>query len=412
MGLEEFPPAGAVPALPETTVLVVDDEPQTRRAIVRMLKGTGLVAEEAGSVVHGTVRHSGRMYDVIVSDIRMPGGDGFELLRTVRTSDPDVPIILMTALPDVATAAMAVEYGAFRYITKPVRQEVLIDAVRHAARNHRMARLHRVAFEAGLHAQPAAGRAALAAQFDRALAGLWVAYQPIVSARSGALFGVEALLRSDEPTMSRPLDVLDAATSLDRLAQLGRRVRTLAAAGISADRPGVFLFINVHSRDLLDEDLVSAAAPLSGIASRVVLEITMSDSLEPTPAMRVRLTELRRLGFRLAIDDIGAGYSSLTAFADVMPEVIKVDMSLIRDIDQSEVRRRTVRLLCSLAHDCGGLVVAEGVETEAERDCVRDLGCDLMQGYLIGRPKRELPSWRSEDTQKGLQRIARRAPDS
>ncbi len=411
MLIENFPPAGS--PLPETiTVLVVDNDQQIRQPLVRMLSRAGLTVGHAASVEQGVACHADRKFDVIISDIRMPGGDGFDLMRAVRRNDLDVPIVLMTAMPDVATAMTAVELGAYRYLIKPIQQEPLLAVLRQAARTCRMAKLRRAAHDASgrLRRSWVDDRAALETRFAASLRALWIAYQPIIGARSGALFGVEALLRSDEPSMSTPPMVLDAAQQLGRLVELGRRTRKLAATALASDRPGTFLFVNLHPCELMDDDLLSSDTALGRVASRVVLEITERDALESTPTLRDRLTRLREMGFRLAIDDLGAGYSGLTTFADVMPEVVKIDISLVRNIDRSDIRKRTVRHLCALAHDCGGLVVGEGVETQSEHDCLRELGCDLIQGYLIGRPARELPTWRSADTLAALRRLARPSP--
>ena len=124
----------------------------------------------------------------------------------------------------------------------------------------------------------------------------------------------------------------------------------------------------------------------------MILEVTERASLELTPELRSRLARLRKLGFRIAVDDIGAGYSGLTSFTELMPEVVKIDMSLVRNVHLSAVKRRTIGALCKLCHEVGCLVVGEGVETIEERDCLGTLGCDLLQGYLLGRPVRELPS--------------------
>jgi len=91
------------------------------------------------------------------------------------------------------------------------------------------------------------------------------------------------------------------------------------------------------------------------------------------------------------VDDIGAGYSGLTSFADLSPEIVKIDMSLVRDVHRNALKQRTIRALCELCHDVGTLVVAEGVETVAERDCLVELRCDLLQSYLIAKPSRDLP---------------------
>src|SRR6185312_6732882 len=145
---------------------------------------------------------------------------------------------------------------------------------------------------------------------------MWMAFQPIVHARDRSLFGVEALMRSDEPSLAGPGPMLDAASQLGRLSALGRRTRQLAGRRISSSEIPI-LFMNLHPLDLLDVDLVDERSPLTQIATRVVLEVTERESLVNSVALTERLERLRQLGFRIAVDDIGAGYSGLTSFTDL-----------------------------------------------------------------------------------------------
>src|ERR1043165_5180146 len=173
---------------------------------------------------------------------------------------------------------------------------------------------------------------------------------------------------------------------------LGRRTRLLAGTAIQARGDIPSLFVNLHPEDLLDIDLIDETAPLTQIAPRVILEVTEREALLTTPALIARLERLRELGFRIAVDDIGAGYSGLTSFTELTPEIVKLDMALVRSIHSSTVKQRTVEALCRLCHEMGTLVVGEGVETADERDCLLTVGCDLLQGYLIARPSSELPA--------------------
>ena len=168
-------------------------------------------------------------------------------------------------------------------------------------------------------------------------------------------------------------------------------MRNLSGSAVRTREDIPSLFVNLHPEDLLDVHLIDESAPLTQMASRVILEVTERESLVTTPALTARLEKLRELGFRIAVDDIGAGYSGLTSFTDLTPEIVKIDMSLVRSIHTSTVKQRTVGALCALCHEIGTRVVGEGVETTEERDCLVALGCDLLQGYLIARPQRELP---------------------
>jgi EAL domain-containing protein (putative c-di-GMP-specific phosphodiesterase class I) len=147
----------------------------------------------------------------------------------------------------------------------------------------------------------------------------------------------------------------------------------------------------VHTRDLLDEDLYRVDAPLTKIADRVVLEITERAAIDDVADVHAHVTNLRRLGFRIAIDDLGAGYAGLSSFAALEPEIVKLDMSLVRNVHESPIRQRLIGSMTSLCIDMGMQVIAEGIESAAECDTVRQSGCNLLQGYLFARPGRQLP---------------------
>jgi EAL domain-containing protein (putative c-di-GMP-specific phosphodiesterase class I) len=226
---------------------------------------------------------------------------------------------------------------------------------------------------------------------DRALSSLWMAYQPIVHAANGSLFGYEALPRSDDPALPDPGAFLAAAGQLGRVHDVGRVVRRKASEPMNRLSLPALLFVNLHAVELSDETLTSPSAPLTAIASRVVLKITERASLESIDDVPSRVARLRELGFRIAIDDLGAGHSGLTSVARLEPEFVKLDMSLVRDVHKSPVKRKVVRSMTALFKDMGIAVVAEGIEVVAERDTIVELGCDLLQGLLFARPGRAFP---------------------
>jgi EAL domain-containing protein (putative c-di-GMP-specific phosphodiesterase class I) len=184
--------------------------------------------------------------------------------------------------------------------------------------------------------------------------------------------------------------MLDAAARLGQLYALGRAVRSVAPAPMSAV-PQRVLFVNLHPQDLADEALFARGSDLSHMAASVVLEITERASLADVSNVREQVARLRRLGYRVALDDLGAGYAGLASVATLEPDLIKLDMSLVRDIDRNPVKRTIVEKMTALAHELGMLVVAEGVETAAEKDVLVAGGCDLLQGFLLARPGRPFP---------------------
>lgn len=234
---------------------------------------------------------------------------------------------------------------------------------------------------------PARGReqSALHATLDHALAGLWMALQPIINWKSRSVFAYEGLMRSTDTALPHPGAILDAAERLERLDDVGLAVRESMAALIPSI-PTSEVFINLHSSDLLSDALYDTKSALSRHASRVVLELTERATLDDVPDCRDRVRALRQMGYRVAIDDLGAGYSGLSSFALLEPEFVKFDMSLVRNVDREPVKQKLLRALTDLCRDMGIRVVAEGVETAEERDTLVALGCDLLQGFLFARP--------------------------
>jgi EAL domain-containing protein (putative c-di-GMP-specific phosphodiesterase class I) len=393
------PAANTLPARAVGKILVVDDEPPQCRVLGNLLGRAGYQVTCASNGVEAAGLLERERFDAILSDVAMPGLDGIGLLRTVRERDLDVPVLLMTGEGTVDSAAAAVEYGAAVYLLKPLDSGRLLSALHRAVRAHEVALTAR---EAALALDKpgvrVADRAGLEAAFERALGGLWIAYQPILRVLDRGLFGYEALLRSNEPALPHPGAVLEAAERLNRVHDIGHVVRARVAREFAAT-PGITcLFVNLHARDLLDERLTAPDAPLTAIASRVVLEITERASSTDIKDLRLRIDRLRRMGFKIAIDDLGAGYSGLASVVSLEPDVIKLDMSLVRGVDESSMKQKLVRALAELCRRLGILLVGEGVETPGERDMLVELGCTLLQGYLHGKPAQPFADVRWEST--------------
>lgn len=377
-------------------ILLVDDEAQLRRASARVLRAEGFDVVEAADGREALAQLERGEFAVVVSDIMMPNMTGLELLRAIRQRDLELPVILLTGMPNSEAALEAKHHGALHYLTKPVDNARLVLAVSRAERLRRLAVAKRMAMDAVGSTLPRAGDlAGLQQSFDSALTNLWMAYQPIVRAADRALYGYEALMRSKEAALPHPGAILDAAERLDRLHDVGRRVRAIAPLPLNAAADEAFLFVNLHAADLADEDLVDPDSPLVRVASRVVLEITERATLDGVGSIERRVAELREIGFRIAIDDLGAGYAGLTSFAQLDPDVVKLDMTLVRDVEKTPIKAKLVQSLCAVCRDLGVTVVAEGIETEAERNCIVELGCELLQGYLLAKPGPAFPpfSW-------------------
>ena len=369
-------------------VLVVDDDIAIRRVCARVLafEGWDVTLAEDGRGALTEIEASKVPFDCVLSDVNMPDVDGFELVRAVRMRDDDIPVLLMTGDPSLDGAVRAIDYGAVSYITKPFSQESLAASVARAARRHGVTRMRRRAESwAKALAEDEADR--LEQRFARAIEKSWMAFQPIIDVAAKRVYAYEALLRTDEESLRRTDIFIATAERLDKVHLLGRTVRKAVARAATEAPSDALLFVNVHGLELTDEELFAADTMLAKMAPRVVLEITERTGLDPA-AGPTRVAMLRKLGYRIAVDDLGAGYAALGALATLEPEIVKLDMSLVRDIDQHAVKRRVVAAIANLCRELGSRVVAEGVETEAERKACLDAGIDLLQGYLFAKPAR------------------------
>lgn len=368
-------------------VLVVDDERTIVRFLARILALKGFEVETATSAENAILQVVRSNFDSIISDIILPDMDGIDLLREIRINDAFVPVILMTGRPTVETAAKAVEYGAYRYLTKPVLPAELLTTVSQAVNEHRSLKESTSHLRNRRYASRGNGEADLVLRFENALNTLWIAFQPIVTLRTKRVYAYEALLRNEEPSLSNPLQLLDVAEELERLHELGRLVRDSTARAAANLPARTSLFVNIRPEDLEDEALYDPCQPLCQLQTHVVLEITERASLECVKGLIEKVSLLRKMGFSLALDDLGAGYSGLSGFAMLHPDFVKIDMSLVRDVNCQPIKTSVVRSIVNLCLDCGIEIIAEGVESNAERDCLLRLGCELQQGFLFSRPE-------------------------
>ena len=157
-------------------------------------------------------------------------------------------------------------------------------------------------------------------------------------------------------------------------------------------RPRAHAVGGLAPQELLDDELYDPEARLSRMANRTVLEITERAGLERVPDVRGRLHRLRQMGFSVAVDDLGAGYSGLSSFVQLDPQVAKLDIALVRNLHREPTKRKLVQTITSLCKELGITVLAEGIESREERDALEGLGCDLQQGFLFARPGRAFPA--------------------
>lgn len=233
-----------------------------------------------------------------------------------------------------------------------------------------------------------------------------VLFQPIVSTVERRIVGYEALSRgpSNSPLHS-PLVLFAAARQHGRLTELEMLCRQKAVEGFSQQQLPGKLFLNVSPESLLEHQHYPGRtlAMLEAVAmspERVVIELTEQAPIDNFGLLYSALHHYRDMGFSIALDDLGAGYSSLRMWSELHPEFVKIDRHFIDGIHLDRVKREFVGSILDMAKASRAHVIAEGIELPEELEVLQDMGIDWVQGYLLGRPESHLrpatrPFWRS-----------------
>ncbi len=337
------------------------------------------------------------------------GGDEFVLLMEYQRW-PDEPAgvagrvlqaLSMRAPVTGGTVAVAPSIGIAAFPDDGTTAESLLgnaDLAMYEAKHRRGGR--QACFFNQAIAQAVRRRERLLEEVERALVdgAFELYYQPIVSPDNGATVVVEALLRWPQPDGSVRLPgsfMVDVERHSRRLMQaLGRHVLNSALAHAAAwQEQGyqVAVSVNVSAREFLDEgflgSLTEALAASPGLArEHLVLEITETAALEDLDRARSVMLACRALGIRFAIDDFGAGHASLANLRELPVDRLKIDRVFVAGLPATEADRAVVKAIVAVAQAFGVGVVAEGVETAAQAQTLREFGCTLMQGYHFARP--------------------------
>jgi EAL domain-containing protein (putative c-di-GMP-specific phosphodiesterase class I) len=221
--------------------------------------------------------------------------------------------------------------------------------------------------------------------------GVRTVFHPIVTLADRRGIGHEALTRVVRPTSFDSVEELFSfAESTDLLVDFERLCRGVAIRTAPGLQARGLLFLNASAPAVLDPEWFSGAMEAllgrSGMTPRdVVVEITERLAVGLHHGFQGALRKLKERGYRVAVDDMGAGHASLQALAAIEPDFLKFDVSLVRDIDKSSIKRSLLETLRGLAEKMRARVIAEGIEREGERATLQSLGIELGQGFLFHR---------------------------
>lgn len=365
------------------SVLVVDDDEDLRYLLRQWLAQSDrfqLIGEADNGA--DAIEAARRLRpDLVVMDVRMPRSDGGEATRIIGSLAPQTRVLAHTAMLDRRYVLEMIGAGVHGYLVKSGSAEQFLTALEVVADGHTYlspAAGHEV-FE---HVRSSVRRHEM---IEHAMApgSLSVAMQPIVDIATGGTVGYEALARfPDEP----PGPVFAAAIVEGRdleieVAAVRAALETVQALNGDVD----FVCVNASPKTVLTPTFLAVLADAE--PAKTVIELTENAAVHDYPQLRSALDPLRMQGFRIAVDDVGGGFSSLSHVHQLEPDLIKIDRYLVQAIDDDPVRQIMVSSLAAIAATSGARLVAEGVETEDELSTVRDLGVELAQGFLFGAPQ-------------------------
>ncbi len=375
------------PSVPESdpedpmNVWVADDEPLVRKALGRLLRASGYSVRlfETGDALLEALPEVAEVPEVIICDGDMPGTHGLDVLARVRMMAPSAARVMYTAYQPTGRVVEAFNTGAVQRFIRKGQDAHEIEAC--------LATLAEERKVLGTTAQRRDN--AMRVAFEQLLADrlCTLFLQPIYDAGDRHIVAAEALLRSRHDAFRGPLDIIDAARAFGREHALQAVLSEIVAEHRQTIPAEVDVFMNVDPAVLKSpERLDEAFAPVYPHAAGIVVEITERAQLGDTGAWEKSVQVLREKGFRLALDDVGAGYNSLGAVVAVNPDVIKLDISLVSGLHQDRAKADLVRLLSEFANRQNVATVGEGIEEPEEAARCTELGVRLLQGYHLARP--------------------------
>jgi EAL domain-containing protein (putative c-di-GMP-specific phosphodiesterase class I) len=378
-----------------TRVLIADDQPDVRsalEALIRSEQSLELVgsAEDAAQAIELARVHQP---DVALIDYRMPGG-GPAAAAGIRSCSPSTAVVALSAHGDRGSVFEMLRSGAVGYLVKGAPAEEILLTIQRSNDGHGVLSsevtagvVHGLANELQRQQRGEQEQRENVARVRGVLTPgvLSIAYQPIVALQTGDTVGFEALARFKgiQPEWP-PAEWFAVAADVGLRTELELAALELALTRLDSLPANSFLSVNVWPEALASPavlERIGAAQP-----DRIVIEVTEHAAIDDYDRLVTTLADFRRRGGRLAIDDAGAGFASLRHVLRLDPDMIKVDGSLVRDIESDRAARALTRALVSFAREMGKLVVAEGIETASALDVLRELGIDYGQGYHLGRP--------------------------
>ncbi|MEG5064740.1 EAL domain-containing response regulator [Microcoleus sp. B3-A4] len=383
-------------------ILVIEDQEIIRENIVKLLKAEGFDVTGAENGAQGLNAAVSNVPDVIICDVMMPELDGYGVLMALRSNPvtATVPFVFLTGKADRSEMRQGMELGADDYLTKPFSKAELVGAISSrlkkqeaVAEQYNSLRSQGSEFIQNTTDKLEQIKTSLSNALERE--EFQVYYQPQVNVQTGKIMSAEALVRWVHPEkgLISPAEFIPHAEATGFIVQLGEWVLQTACRQMQVWQNAGFplrIAVNLSARQFHQPDLSSRVAQIlaeTGLeANTLELELTESLMVEDAESAIATLQHLKDLGVCISLDDFGTGYSSLSYLTQYPFDTLKIDRCFISQITDGCTNAAIVKAIIEMAHSLCLEVIAEGVETEAEKDFLWRYKCDMMQGYLFSPP--------------------------
>ena len=382
-------------------VLVADDDAGVRNAIANLISSqeslelVGLAADAEEAVRIGSRTHP----DVALVDVNMPKGGGSRASRELRDLSPQTRVLALSGSADRDGVLQMLAAGAAGYMVKGASVDV-VQAIMAASRGDGVIAdevaagvIEELSDHLARRQERDESHRSKVRRIQEVIdeRSFTTVFQPIFDLRAGTVAGVEALSRFSVDPSDTPDRWFNEAWSLGLGVDLELAAVAVALEAARKRPPELFLALNASPAVTTTSrfsELVSSQAD----AETLVVEVTEHAMVEDYGQLTRALDEVRRRGVRVAVDDAGAGYASLRHILQIRPDLIKLDVSLVSGIEHDRPKLALAAAMTSFAREMGTKVVAEGIETAAQLECLAALGVDYAQGYHLGRPTSTSPA--------------------
>ena len=374
----------ALETIKKKTILIVDDEPAISQLLVVLLTTHGYATKVAATGRQALESASSNI-DLILLDMLLPDCKGFEICQQLKsnTQSRDIPIIIISGRQSKADRIESLYLGADDYLTKPFEPEELLARMDVALRRHNVKSNE----EGSVQHQE------IICELKRIVdeESINVRFQPIYFLKPMRLLGLEMLSHPQTSTpLLNPETFFKAALKYGvyyEVEMIGWRKALKIASENFDGRQKLFLNCDPYLVESEKFQVVKEMFSDFGMSSsEVFLEITERSTVVAFDAFYERLREYRHDGFKIAVDDLGAGYSSLESIIELKPDAVKLDKRIVIGVYDDLYKKSIVKLFVAFCRENSIICIAEGIETKQDFDALIELGVDAGQGYYLCRP--------------------------